>query len=75
MTAKSYLVAELLSDHKKTGVAQIKYDSNYDEEKYLVMPIARLHRKTFCYSKSVEMLEASIRLLTYYLKHWTLPVF
>jgi insertion element IS1 protein InsB len=37
--------------------------------------LARLHRKTFCYSKSIEMLEASIRLLTYYLKHWTVPIF
>lgn len=31
--------------------------------------LARLHRKTFCYSKFVEMLKASIRLLIYYLKH------
>lgn len=37
--------------------------------------LARLHRKTFCYSKSLEMLEASIRLLSYYLKHWTIPIF
>lgn len=36
--------------------------------------LARLHRQTSCYSKSQEMLEASIRLLTYYLKHWTIPV-
>ena len=36
--------------------------------------LACLHRKTFCYSKSVEMLEASIRLLNYYLKHRTIPV-
>ncbi len=31
--------------------------------------LARLHRKTFCYSKSEEMLELSIRLVIYYLKH------
>ncbi len=37
--------------------------------------IARLHRKTFCYSKSLEMLEASIRLLIFYLKHWSLRLF
>jgi insertion element IS1 protein InsB len=30
---------------------------------------------TFCYSKSIEMLEVSVRLLTYYLKHRTIPVF
>ena len=36
--------------------------------------LARLHRKTFCYSKSTEMLEASIQLLNYYLKHWTIPI-
>jgi IS1 family transposase len=37
--------------------------------------LARLHRKTFCYSKSIEMLKASIRLLVYYLKHRAVPVF
>ncbi|MEJ6484220.1 IS1 family transposase, partial [Nostoc punctiforme UO1] len=36
--------------------------------------LARLHRKTFCYSKSVEMLELSIRLLVYYLKHRCIPM-
>ena len=36
--------------------------------------LARLHRKTFCYSKSQAMLEASIRLLIYYLKHRQVPV-
>lgn len=30
--------------------------------------LARLHRKTFCYSKSEEMLFLSIKLLIYYLK-------
>lgn len=35
--------------------------------------LARLHRKTFCYSKSIEMLEASIRLLIYYLKYRQVP--
>jgi IS1 family transposase len=29
--------------------------------------LARLHRKTLCYSKSVEMLKHSLRLLIYYL--------
>ena len=39
------------------------------------MSIARLRRKTFCYSKSIDMLEVSIRLLAHYLKHWTIPAF
>ncbi|MDX2254793.1 MAG: IS1 family transposase, partial [Pseudanabaenaceae cyanobacterium bins.39] len=30
--------------------------------------LARLHRKTLCYSKSKEMLQISIRLLLFYLK-------
>ncbi|MEM8672831.1 MAG: IS1 family transposase, partial [Cyanobacteria bacterium P01_G01_bin.67] len=37
--------------------------------------LARLHRKTFCYSKSLDMLEASVRLLSYYLQHWAIPIF
>ena len=35
------------------------------------MSIARLHRKTLCYSKSLEMLRYSIRLLLHYLKFKT----
>jgi insertion element IS1 protein InsB len=37
--------------------------------------LARLHRKTLCYSKSVEMLTISVRLLIYYLKHHRIPSF
>ena len=33
--------------------------------------LARLHRKTLCYSKSLEMLKFSIRLLLHYLKFHT----
>jgi IS1 family transposase len=29
--------------------------------------LARLHRKTFCYSKSLDMLRYSVRLLIHYL--------
>lgn len=36
--------------------------------------LARLHRKTLCYSKSVEMLAHSIRLLIHYLKFKDIPV-
>jgi insertion element IS1 protein InsB len=35
--------------------------------------LARLHRKTLCYSKSVHMLKHSIRLLLHYLKFKTVP--
>ena len=37
--------------------------------------LARLHRKTLCYSKSVEMLKYSIRLLLHYLKFRFILVF
>lgn len=36
--------------------------------------LARLHRKTLCYSKTVEMLKLSVRLLLYYLKHKSIPL-
>ena len=36
--------------------------------------LARLHRKTLCYSKSVDILKYSIRLLLHYLKYWEIPV-
>ncbi len=36
--------------------------------------LARLHRKTLCYSKSVEMLKHSIRVLIHYLKFKDIPI-
>lgn len=36
--------------------------------------LARLHRKTLCYSKSVEMIECSIRLLLHYLRFGAVPL-
>lgn len=36
--------------------------------------LARLHRKTLCYSKSLEMLSYSVRLLLHYLKFKTIPL-
>lgn len=36
--------------------------------------LARLHRKTLCYSKSLEMLRCSVKLLKYYLKFKTVPI-
>lgn len=59
-------------DHlvSKTAMTRVEGENSRLRRHYL----ARLHRKTFCYSKSQEMLEASIRLLIYYLKHWTIPL-
>lgn len=37
--------------------------------------LARLHRKSLCYSKSLEMLKCSIRLLLHYLKFNSLVTF
>lgn len=37
--------------------------------------LARLHRSTLCYSKSVEMLRSSLRLLIHYLKYRSIPIF
>ncbi|WP_442941764.1 IS1 family transposase [Nostoc sp.] len=37
--------------------------------------LARLDRKTLCYSKSLDMLKYSIRLLLHYLKYREIPVF
>ncbi len=36
--------------------------------------LARLHRKTLCYSQSLDMLAHSIRLLIHYLKFGDVPV-
>jgi insertion element IS1 protein InsB len=36
--------------------------------------LARLHRKTLCYSKSVDMLQYSIRLLLFYLKFHSVSI-
>ena len=36
--------------------------------------LARLNRRTFCYSKSIEMLGYSIRLLLHYLLYRTVPI-
>ncbi len=44
------------------------------ENTHLRHYLARLHRKTLCYSKSEEMLRHSIRLLIHYLKFWDVPV-
>jgi IS1 family transposase len=53
---------------KKTYMTQVE-----GENTRLRHYLARLHRKTLCYSKSVEMLNLSVRLVVYYLKHKTVP--
>lgn len=60
-----------LTDHlvSKTYMTRVE-NENSRWRHYL----ARLHRKTFCYSKSVEMLELSVRLLLHYLKYKTIPL-
>jgi insertion element IS1 protein InsB len=44
------------------------------ENTWLRHYLARLHRKTLCYSKSKEMLKHSLRLLIHYLKFKDVPV-
>jgi insertion element IS1 protein InsB len=58
------------ADHlvSKTAMTRVKGE-NCRLRHYL----ARLHRKTLCYSKSTEMLRASVRLLIYYLQHYRIP--
>jgi insertion element IS1 protein InsB len=60
------------SDHLVSKTAMTRVEG---ENSRLRHYLARLHRQTFCYSKSMEMLKASIRLLVYYLKHRQVPAF
>ncbi len=54
---------------KKTYITRVEGENTRLRHK-----LARLHRKSLCYSKSQEMLEASLRLLLHYLKYWTIPL-
>ena len=55
----------------KTGMSRVE-----GENSRLRHYLARLHRKTLCYSKSVDMLlYKSVRLLIYSLKHGRIPLF
>ena len=58
-------------DHLVSKLAMTRVEG---ENSRLRHYLARLHRKTFCYSKSKEMLRYSIRLLLHYLKFWTVPI-
>ena len=51
-----------------------KQKSVEGENKRLRHYLARLHRKTLCYSKSIEMLGYSIRLLIHDLKFQEVPI-
>jgi IS1 family transposase len=59
------------ADHivKKTYMTRVE-----GENSRLRHYLARLHRQTFCYSKSEEMLRLSIKLLLHYLKYRSVPV-
>lgn len=50
------------------------YDASWGENARLRHYLARLHRKTLCYSKSLDMLAHSIWLLIHYLKFGNVPV-
>lgn len=68
---KVYLSFIDAGDHivSKTYMARVEAE-NTRLRHYL----ARLHRRTLCYSKSVEMLKYSLRLLLYYLRFRSLSV-
>lgn len=53
---------------KKTRMTRVE-----GENTHLRHYLARLHRSTLCYSKSIEMLEHSVRLLIYYLRFSDVP--
>ncbi len=59
----------LLSTTSKASISRVE-----GENTRLRHYLARLHRKILCYSKSVEMLKLSIRLLLHYLKDKTVPL-
>lgn len=58
-------------DHLVSKMAMTRVEG---ENSRLRHYLARLHRKTFCYSKSIEMLRYSIRLLLHYLKFRSVPL-
>ncbi len=53
----------------KTGMTQVE-GQNTRLRHYL----ARLKRKSLCYSKSEQMLNLSLRLIVHYLKTWEIPL-
>jgi IS1 family transposase len=59
------------ADHLVSKTAMTRVEG---ENSRLRHYLARLHRKTFCYSKSVTVLAASIKLLLYYLRFGEIPI-
>ena len=59
------------ADHlvKKTYMTRVE-----GENTRLIHYLARLHRRTLCYSKSKQMLKLSIKLLLHYLKDKIVPL-
>jgi IS1 family transposase len=69
-----YKVYQSFIDPGDDLVSKIYMTRVENENSRLRHYLARLHRKRFCYSKSVEMLELSVRLLLHYLKFKTIPL-
>lgn len=69
-----YIVYPMFIDEDSHIVSKTYMTRIEGENTRLRHYLARLHRRTLCYSKSTEMLKVSIRLLIHYLKHWTIPL-
>lgn len=69
-----YIVYPMFIDEDSHLVSKTYMTRIEGENTRLRHYLARLHRKTLCYSKSTEMLKVSIRLLIHYLKYWTIPL-
>ena len=69
-----YVVYRMFIDEDSHIVSKTYMTRIEGENTRLRHYLARLHRKTLCYSKSTEMLRASIHLLIHYLKYWTIPL-
>ena len=70
----AYVVYSLFIDDIDHVVSKTYMTRVEGENTRLRHYLARLHRKTLCYSKSLEMLKLSIRLLSHYLKYQTVPI-
>jgi IS1 family transposase len=69
-----YIVYPMFIDEDSHIVSKTYMTRIEGENTRLRHYLARLHRQTLCYSKSTQMLKASIRLLLHYLKYWTIPL-
>jgi len=71
----NYVVYKLFIDDAEHLISKTYMTRIEGENTRLRHYLARLHRKTLCYSKSVEMLELSVALLIYFLRYKKLPLF